>query len=437
MAVMPSSSARSSRVPLPREIKVLVAAAFIIAIGFGIIAPLLPQYAATFDASAVGVAAVVSAFGLTRLLFAPVSGKLTNRLGETPVYMTGVLIVAASMFLIAFAQTFPQLILFRAIGGIGSTLFTVSAMAFLARKSPPTMRGRISGAYASAFLIGNIVGPIVGSALAVFGYRAPFLIYGSSLVVAAALVFFLLKDTRLADRAVRDVRPAMPVREALANPSYRAALVSFFANGWATFGVRNSVMPLFAASAFAGTGLLGWQVDGALMAGLALSVFALGNVTAVTFSSRLSDVHGRRPLILTGLLVMAVTTGVIGWMSSPALFLLACLLAGAGTGTLNAPQQAAIADVVGQGRRSGAVMSTAQMSADLGAISGPLLAGLVVDTAGYGWAFVLTGGVILLGALAWWRAPETNLPIVPGGPRTGSLPLARPEDVQPAPREDG
>ena len=107
MAVMPSSSARSSRVPLPREIKVLVAAAFIIAIGFGIIAPLLPQYAATFDASAVGVAAVVSAFGLTRLLFAPVSGKLTNRLGETPVYMTGVLIVAASMFLIAFAQTFP------------------------------------------------------------------------------------------------------------------------------------------------------------------------------------------------------------------------------------------------------------------------------------------------------------------------------------------
>ena len=105
---MPSSSARSSRVPLPREIKVLVAAAFIIAIGFGIIAPLLPQYAATFDASAVGVAAVVSVFGLTRLLFAPVSGKLTNRLGETPVYMTGVLIVAASMFLVAFCLLYTS-----------------------------------------------------------------------------------------------------------------------------------------------------------------------------------------------------------------------------------------------------------------------------------------------------------------------------------------
>ncbi|PZP21543.1 MAG: MFS transporter, partial [Kocuria rhizophila] len=60
---MPSSSSRTVRAPLPREIKVLVAAAFIIAIGFGIIAPLLPQYAASFNASATAVAAVVSAFG--------------------------------------------------------------------------------------------------------------------------------------------------------------------------------------------------------------------------------------------------------------------------------------------------------------------------------------------------------------------------------------
>ena len=429
----PSRDRRPSRPPLPRDVKVLVAAAFVIAIGFGIIAPLLPQYASSFNASATAVAAVVSAFGLTRLLFAPLSGRLTNRLGETPVYMTGVLIVAASMFLIAFAQTFEQLLLFRALGGVGSTLFTVSAMAFLAAKSPPTMRGRVSGAYASAFLIGNIVGPIVGSALAVFGFRAPFLIYGTSLVIAAGMVFVLLRDTRRADRGTGDPRPTMPLKEAFGLPSYRAALASFFANGWATFGVRNSVMPLFAGTAFAGTALLGWPVDGAFMAGLALSVFALGNVVAVTFSSRLSDVHGRKPLILTGLLTMAATTGVIGWMQSPLLFLVACLLSGAGTGVLNAPQQAAITDMVGQGRKAGPVMSAAQMSADLGAIAGPLLAGLVVDHAGYGWAFVLTGGVILLGALAWTRAPETNVPVAPGGPRTGSLPTIIPPDVTPRP----
>ncbi|MFL0426139.1 MFS transporter [Micrococcus luteus] len=435
---MPSSSARSSRAPLPREIKVLVAAAFIIAIGFGIIAPLLPQYAERFASDfanpATAVAAVVSAFGLTRLLFAPVSGRLTNRLGETPVYMTGVLIVAASMYLIAFAQDYTQLLVFRGLGGIGSTLFTVSAMAFLAAKSPPTMRGRVSGAYASAFLIGNIVGPIVGSVLSVFGYRVPFLIYGTSLVIAAAIVFFMLKDTRLQDRAATDSRPVMRLREALDHPSYRAALVSMFANGWATFGVRNAVTPLFAASAFTGTALLGWTVtqeNQSLMAGLALSVFAAGNVAAVTFSSRLSDVRGRKPLILLGLAVIAVCTGVIGWMTSPLLFLVACLLAGAGTGTLNAPQQAAVSDLVGHGRKAGPVMSVAQMAADLGAISGPMLVGLVVDAAGYGWAFAVTGAVLAVGFLAWLRAPETNLPIAPGGPRTGALPKVAPEEVAP------
>ena len=111
-------------------------------------------------------------------------------------------------------------------------------------------------------------------------------------------------------------------------------------------------------------------------------------------------------------------------------------MAGAGPGTLNSPQQASIADVVGQGRRSGAVMSTAQMAGDLGAIAGPLLAGAVVDAAGYEWAFMLTGAVLLIGALAWWRAPETNLPVTPGGPRTGSLPTIIPPE-RPPHREEG
>ena len=74
------------------------------------------------------------------------------------------------------------------------------------------------------------------------------------------------------------------------------------------------------------------MVDGALMSGLALSLFAAGNVTAVTFSSRLSDVHGRKPLILIGLTTTAIMTGLIGFASSPVLFLTACLLAGTGTG---------------------------------------------------------------------------------------------------------
>lgn len=419
---------REPSVKIPGEIRVLIAAAFIIAIGFGIVAPVLPQYAESFGVGAMAVSAVVSAFGLCRLLFAPFSGKAASRFGETPMYMVGVLIVAASMFLVAVAQSYWQLLIFRGLGGIGSTLFTVSAMSFLARKSPPKIRGKVSGTYASAFLIGNIAGPVVGGFMAVWGPRVPFIIYGSSLVVAAAVVFVMLRESRLADRATPDVREPMQVREAFAVPAYRAALGSFFANGWATFGVRNSIIPLFAAGAFTSTGFF---LDGPQTAAVALSVFAAGNIIAVTFSSRLSDRYGRKPLIITGLLVAAAATGVLGLVTSGWVFLGLCVVAGLGTGTLNAPQQAAIADIVGQKRKSGTVMSTAQMSSDFGSIIGPLVVGLLVDLSGYGWGFALTGLVLVLAGVGWSMAAETNQPEVPGGPRTGALPKITPEQTPP------
>ena len=73
---------KTARTPIPSELKVMILSAFIIAIGFGIVAPILPQYASDFGVSALAVSAVVSAFGLFRLLFAPLSGRLTEKLGK-------------------------------------------------------------------------------------------------------------------------------------------------------------------------------------------------------------------------------------------------------------------------------------------------------------------------------------------------------------------
>lgn len=395
---------RPSAPLIPGELKVLIVSAFIIAIGFGIVAPILPQYAADFGVSALAVSAVVSAFGLFRLLFAPASGKLTQILGETPVYVIGLLIVAASMIATAFAPTFELLLIFRAVGGIGSTFFTVSAMTFLARKSPPHIRGRVSGAYASAFLIGSVGGPLLGSSLLVFGQRVPFLVYGAALVVAAVFVFFMLRQSRLEDRNNKDERQRATLAEAWQHTSYRAALTSGFANGWATFGLRNSIVPLFAASAFVGGG---WFIDSSQLAGVALAVFAAGNVAVVLTLAKRSDHWGRRPPILVGLTVAAVATGLLGLSPEPWVLLALSLIAGAGTGLIVPAQQAALADIVGAGRNGGPVVSTWQMTQDLGAIIGPLVAGLLVDHLNYAWAFGITGLIMLIGAGAWVAAPET------------------------------
>src|SRR5690606_41872284 len=79
---------------LPREIWVLLAASFLIAIGYGIVAPALPNFATSFDVGVTAASVVVSAFAFVRLLFAPMIGRLVTRFGERPLYLWGWSIVA-------------------------------------------------------------------------------------------------------------------------------------------------------------------------------------------------------------------------------------------------------------------------------------------------------------------------------------------------------
>ena len=172
---------------LPRELWVLIAAAFIVALGYGIIAPILPQYARSFDVGVAAASLIVSAFAAMRLAFTPAAGGLIGRLGERRVYMSGLLIVAASTGLCAAAQSYYQLLFVRALGGVGSTMFTIAAMGLIVRLAPADVRGRTSALYGTSFLLGNVVGPMLGSALAFLGYRTPFVIYAIALVIAASV----------------------------------------------------------------------------------------------------------------------------------------------------------------------------------------------------------------------------------------------------------
>ena len=120
---------------------------------------MLPQFAQSFGVGATASSIVVSAFAFFRLVFAPVGGRLIARMGERPIYLAGLVIVAVSTGATAFAQTYWQLLVFRGVGGIGSVMFTVSAVALMVRLAPPTIRARVSSVYASAFLFGGILGP--------------------------------------------------------------------------------------------------------------------------------------------------------------------------------------------------------------------------------------------------------------------------------------
>ncbi|APU13075.1 MFS transporter [Actinoalloteichus fjordicus] len=383
----------------PVEIWILVACGFIIAVGFGILAPALPTFAASFDVGVTAVSLTISAFAFMRLLFAPASGKLVTRWGERRIYFWGLVIVAVATGVCGFATEYWQLLLFRSLGGIGSTMFTVSGVAMLIRLSPPAMRGRASGLWATSFLLGNITGPLIGGGLVEVSIRLPFLVYGVTVLVAAFVSLIFLRNSSLADRETQDeTAEPLRIRDALRHPTYRAALASNFGNGWAVFGVRISLIPLFVVEVLR---------TGESMAGFSLAVFAAGNAAALLFAGRLADRIGRKPLALAGLLVSGGGTIWLGFTGSVELFLAASLVAGIGSGMLSPPQSAVVADIIGNRGKGGPVLAGFQMSADVGAIIGPLVAGVLADTVSYGAAFGVTGLITLLAVIFWAPAPET------------------------------
>lgn len=385
---------------IPGEIWVLVAAAFVIAVGFGLITPVLPSFAQSFGVGAFASSVVVSVFAFFRLVFAPAGGRLIARLGERPVYLAGLVIVALSTGATAFAQDYWQLLVFRGLGGIGSTMFTVSAVALLVRLAPPSIRARVSSAYATAFLLGGVGGPVIGGLLGGLGLRVPFLVYAVALLIAAGIVAVFLRHASLRPAPGSPALPVLTLGEAWGDSAYRAAFGSGFANGWANFGVRNAILPLFATTVI---GTQPW------VAGMALAVFAAGNAAGLLLAGGRSDRIGRKPFILGGLVVSGVATAATGLAQDLPVLVIVSVVAGMGAGALNPAQQASLADVVGRDRNAGPALAAFQMVQDLGSIIGPVIAGLLVDHGSYSLAFAVTGTITLLAAAPWLRARETHV----------------------------
>ena len=385
-------------VRLPREVRTLIGANVIVALGYGLVAPVLPDLARHFGVSIGAATFIITAFAVMRLLAAPPTGMLVQRLGERRIYVSGLLIVALTTAACAFAHTYWQLLVYRALGGVGSTMFFVSALGLMIRISPPDARGRVSGLFAGGFLVGSVAGPVLGNLTAELGLRAPFVIYGALLIVAAAVVLVGLRKSELAAPADADAL-TVTVWVALRHRAYRAALLSNFATGWSLFGLRFALVPIFVEEVL--------DKQPRHVAGLALAAFAVGNVSVVLYSGRLSDRIGRKPLLIVGLALAAVSTTALGFATSLPLFFLEAVIAGLASGIYNSPQQAAVADIIGKAR-GGTAIAAFQMMSDFGSIVGSLGVGLLAQQLSYAWAFAISGAILLVAAVGWVLAPVTH-----------------------------
>lgn len=368
---------------LPREVSALVAVAFMVAVGFGVVAPAIAPFAKQFGVSRAAASGVISAFALARLVTAPFVGRLVNLAGERILLGVGIGIVAVSSALAGLSQTYWQLLLLRGIGGVGSIMFSVSSASLLYRVTPPALRGRAQGAYAGGFLLGSIFGPAFG-VITAWSLRAPFFLYAATLTIAGTLALRTLRHSVLA-APQRSAPPAVSLREALGRPAYRAALAANMSAQWSVVGVRSALVPLFVL------GPLSLNHNWNYAAFFLVSVVSGALLTPF---GRQADANHRLGVIAVGLVAAAAGLLVLpAWASASGLLAGMALLGVAGAALSVAPG-AMVGDIVGT--RGGTVVAAFAMAGDAGSVAGPVIAGWLADRYGFGTSFVVAAVVAVI-----------------------------------------
>ena len=195
-------SSSKERKPLPKGFGTIWTTVAVDLIGFGIVLPILPQYAERFGASAAVIGVLVASFSLAQLVFAPVWGRVSDRIGRKPVLLISLFGTAVGSLLTGAAGGLLLLFVGRIIDGASGASVSV-AQASVADVAEPQDRARLMGLLGAAFGVGFVAGPALGAVGALFGPHVPFY-----LAAAIAFVNGLLAIRRLPETAPRRGRQA-------------------------------------------------------------------------------------------------------------------------------------------------------------------------------------------------------------------------------------
>lgn len=361
----------------------LLAISITVALGFGMVVPVLSLYAESFGVSLAAIGLVQLTFGLTRFGFGLVGGVVVDRFGERACTIAGLLVVSASSYAAGFAQTFPQFVLARGVGGAGSALFMAGLMNRILRIIEPAAMGRATGQFRSSFLVGIALGPFLGGLVAsFFGLAAPFFFYASGLLTAAVIAWFVMKrgaEIRAAERkgpldALRAARPLLGDRR------YIVALGATLVGWWSLSGPAQTIGPLFAKRELHFT---------ATQIGVAVTMLAVGEILIMLVAGRAADRYGRRSVLVPALAVTAVATALMGQIDAiPWAYFPTMVAIGAGVAAGGVSAGGLLADTIPR-QGSGAAVGVNQMAGDLGYLVAPALIGLVAEHLGFGAAYLV------------------------------------------------
>jgi multidrug resistance protein len=356
-------------------------------VGFGMILPLLPFYAQAFKATPVQIGLLFSSYSLTQLLFAPLLGRLSDRVGRRPILLASITGSVAAYLLFAAAPNYAVLLAARSLAGVAAANYGI-AQAYMADVSAPEERSKAMGLVGAAFGLGFVLGPALGGVLAQAGDRAVPLaaavLSGANLLVA----FFGLPESLSPEVRGRAGRGSWfdlsDLLQVLRDSPLRGLMLLFFLVMFC-FSMMEATLALFCQQRFGyGVRQTSWLF---VFVGVILVVVQGGLL------GRLVKRYGERSLILSGIVLMAA--GLVLLPSSQLWLLLVSLgLLAVGQGVHNPSSLGLLSRLTDESSQG----STIGLSRSFGAVArilGPS-AGTLLFVAGAAWPFWAASGLMVV-----------------------------------------
>jgi len=349
--------------------------------------PVLPLFALALQASPSEIGWIVMASTLPGILISFPAGALSDYLGRRRLLLAALVVFATAPFLYLIVSNAWQLMAVRFYHGFATAIFgTVASAAIAARYT--TDRATKLSTYSSITIVGRSIAPFLGGLLiSLASFQAVYIACAISGVLALAAGLLLRENTPPVGTKLEMPRFWFSLKTVLRDRSIM--LVSLIeAAQYLVFGAIEAFLALFAAS----LGIPAWQI------GVILGVQLVSIIFIKPVMGKMSDRLGRKKIIIPGLLVGAVSIGMLPYAPNFFGLTVLSLVFGLGFAAVTSSTTAWVADLT-RDNRFGSSMGVLRTVMDVGQSIGPVLTGWMVGYAGYGSAFTLLGVVLLAAAL--------------------------------------
>jgi MFS transporter, DHA1 family, multidrug resistance protein len=348
-------------VKLKKVLPVLFLIMFLVMVGFGIIIPVLPFYAENLGATPTELGLLMAVYSLMQLLFAPMWGGVSDRIGRKPVILIGIFGLTLSFFLLAISTNLWMLFVARIIGGILSAANMPTVQAYVADITTEEDRGKGMGIIGAATGLGFIFGPAIGGAFTKINLHTPFFIAGIVSLLTFFLVIFILKESLHPTKNVTPKR-SQSWKKITNEPFAMLYFLQFF--------ISLSLSGLEATFAYFAAKTAGMD---SVSLGYAFMIMGLASAAVQGSMGTFTKKYGEAAIIQTGITVSAIGFGLILFtqnFTTAAIFL---AVFGIGNGVI----RPSVSSLLTKKTKIGHGVTTGYLSSfdSLGRIIGPVLGG--------------------------------------------------------------